>query len=115
MNRFIIPDGYTGWFYVYYRVDGKEALKTEDGYNLLIIPKNGLLETSSSYEPGIAKDEFFYVRDNKRTRISFDLVWPGSYGSTEIKDDKNKAKPTTTTFVASYFIGTEKKFRQAVK
>jgi hypothetical protein len=59
-RHYYLPKGYTGWVTVRFEKPGTPALEEKDGVEILHIPSNGLLETSSKLHTGWSKDAFFY-------------------------------------------------------
>lgn len=57
-SRFLIPEGYTGWVRVEFEVQGAPPLPVEAGQNVLRIPPNGSLRTSSPEQYGWARDTY---------------------------------------------------------
>ena len=57
-NKYLIPQGYVGWVCVEYSVKGAPTLPSVSGYNVIRVPMNGDLKTSSIPQSGSAIDEF---------------------------------------------------------
>lgn len=64
-----------GQFRVIYRVKGAPKLLIEDGYYLLQLSKNGLLQTSSNMKFGLAVDEYYYLTKKGRRKIKSSGGW----------------------------------------
>jgi hypothetical protein len=66
--RYMIPEGYVGWFEIDYNVPTGAAPEREGKYVVYRIPANGHLITSAHYEVGWATDEHYYynVRGDRR-------------------------------------------------
>lgn len=68
-HRFLIPEGFTGTVYVYFQVAGAPPLKKEDGYDLIVIPADGVVKTSSDTIGGKLHDEYWFYSDGKKYRM----------------------------------------------
>jgi len=68
-DHYLLPDGFTGWVYVRYDDPSCEPLGTRDGRNVMRIPSNGRLCTSTPYETGRARDLYEYVRPDGTTQL----------------------------------------------
>jgi hypothetical protein len=103
-----IPAGYTGWVSVqFYRPDCP-ALPAEGDRQLIRVPRNGQLCTSSALGFGDAKDDYFFVdeagrRTEARDRIHREHVaLEGAAGS-----------PTGKQIFERFFVGTEEDLKRA--
>ena len=67
-QHFLLPDGFTGWAYVKYDDPSCAPLEVRDGRQLVRIPPNGRLCTSTRYETGFARDLWEYVNQDGTTR-----------------------------------------------
>jgi hypothetical protein len=64
-NRdFYLPRDYAGWVMVCYEVPDAPPLPVKDEVQQLIIPANGILETSSKLEIGWRRDRYFWQEDD---------------------------------------------------
>lgn len=118
-DRYLIPQGYTGWIVVQYGVKGAPPLPVENGFRLYRIPRNGRLKTSSTILYGRAMDEYYYVLPNgQRQRLKETdwggggRIWGGSVGSGESYDANGKLTEQSPETKID-FIGTEKQFKKA--
>src|SRR5262249_29173614 len=59
-ERHFIDAGYVGWVHIRFGVTGAPALPVEDGFYVIRVPKNGLLQTSTKQEFGAAQEEYYY-------------------------------------------------------
>lgn len=59
-RNYFIPKGYEGWVTVKYEKEGAPPLPEVDGAYELIIPSNGLLETSTAFRDGWSRDTYFW-------------------------------------------------------
>ncbi|MBX7242997.1 MAG: hypothetical protein K1X92_14740 [Bacteroidia bacterium] len=67
---FYIPEGFTGWVTIRYDIPGIPPLPEKEGALQLVIPKNGILNTSTAFEDGWSRDRFFrYDSLNKSIEI----------------------------------------------
>jgi len=99
-DRWLIPDGYVGWLVVQYKNPACAPLPTSGGYNVLRIPPNGRLCTSSPQPDGEAFDKFEYITVDGGTQEldQHTMVWGGM------------ASSTGRRFV---FVGPEQQFRSS--
>lgn len=106
-NRYLIPHGYIGWVRINYEVDDATALPLEDGYNLIKISPDGVLNTSSVIEEGGALDEYFYYSGDKRQKlphtVNEDMIFGRNIGEKTI----DKQRPTR---FEEFFVGTKEQF-----
>ena len=114
--HYLIPDGYVGWLRIDYDVSDAQAIEfgvdqapplpVSDGARIHEFPPSGRLVTSSPFEGGRAKDEYFYVADGRRERLSqahdSGMVWGASNGIVG-----GAGAATQTAF---FFIGTRADF-----
>jgi hypothetical protein len=80
-NRYLIPEGYTGWLCVSYGVAGAPVLEMEEGFRLVRFPETGEVVTATSAMPGQHKDEFFYYKGDQRQRVDASREIGGGYSS----------------------------------
>jgi len=69
-DRYLIPENYSGWLCVKYSVPGAPALEMEDGYRLVKLPAQGVVETSTEGMPGKFKDEFWRYSGATRRQMN---------------------------------------------
>jgi hypothetical protein len=62
-SRFLIPEGYTGWVRVEFDVQGAAPLPVDAEQNVIKIPSDGVLKTSSLEQYGWAKDSYYSYSD----------------------------------------------------
>lgn len=82
--RFLIPENFTGTVYVYLQVPGAEPLKIEDGFQVIIVPDNGVVKTSSEPIGGKLHDEYWLYSGGKRYRMPTNKL--GGGGTVKQKD-----------------------------
>lgn len=58
-KNFYLPQHYAGWVKIYYAVPGAAPLAIKDGALQIKVPASGILETSTPFEDGWSKDQFF--------------------------------------------------------
>jgi hypothetical protein len=91
--RYLIPRGYVGWVRVDFNVPNAPALPVEDGYYVFKIPETGRLQTSSDDGDGILKDQYFYVCDDIKIRLSINggsgqsKIWGDFMGPAYLSDE----------------------------
>jgi hypothetical protein len=76
-NRYLIPEGYSGWVCVTYAVAGKPPLPLEDGFRLVKFDGGGIVETSDSGMPGKLRDEFLFYSENGTRPLNFSTEMGG--------------------------------------
>jgi len=64
-DRYILPDGYTGWVKLDYIVKDAPPLPIEDGYRVVRFSADGYAETSSESLRGWASDRFEYANGDE--------------------------------------------------
>lgn len=69
--RIILPDAYVGWVRVDFRVPGAPTLPVEDGFEVLTVPENGVVITTSDVRASPAYDEVFFGRSGLRVRAPY--------------------------------------------
>ena len=67
-QHYLIPDGFSGWVYVQYDNPSCPALEVRAGRQVVRVPSNGRVCTSTKYETGVATDLWEYVRPDGSTR-----------------------------------------------
>jgi Carboxypeptidase regulatory-like domain len=67
-SRFLVPEGYTGWVLLEYKVKGAVTVLTEDDIKTFKFPSSGMLITSSPGPERGAEDEYFYYSANGSLR-----------------------------------------------
>ena len=122
-DRYIIPDGYTGWIKIYYSVKGEPLLPFKDGCNVIKISAKGECITSSNPEFGVAHDEFYYIKGDKLELLENGFkagngitYWPGIFDDGKATTYDNKGHITIIHQhppMITYFIGTKEAFRTA--
>jgi hypothetical protein len=85
----LIPAGYMGNVYILHDVPDGEPLKREGRARVYEIPKDGILRSQSSENPGVQNEQYFYVTpDGKREKII------GDWMSTVHDTPENRADKT---------------------
>lgn len=67
--RILIPEGYHGTVYINFGVKNAPSLQLEDGYKLITVPSDGIVQTSSEIIPGKLHDEYCLYSDKGRTPL----------------------------------------------
>lgn len=88
-KHFYIPEGYEGWVTVKYESEGAAPIPEEDGTLIFRIPENGILETSSEFEDGWARDEFFWVSADGKSNLIPREVEEGDEAKRFVHDRKS--------------------------
>ena len=80
---YILPDGYVGAVYLLYEQNNGQSVKIENGNEVYVIPKNGILKLKSSLNDGWTNiPKFYYLNKNdSKTEIKY------NYPGTKIKGD----------------------------
>jgi hypothetical protein len=107
-SKFLIPDGYTGWLLLEYKVKDGRPVPIENGVKIFKFPSNGVLNTSSPGPERGAEDEYlFYFPDGSLHEICADyrngkgMIWGKHEGSKGGIMDQ-----------FGFFIGTEEQFKK---
>ena len=86
-DKFLIPNGYSGWVIVEHQVKGAAPIPVKGGYNVYTVPPGGRLKTSTAMADGWADDEYDYVTPKGSIRLADDgpgeMVWAAksTYGA----------------------------------
>jgi hypothetical protein len=105
-SRFLIPSGYQGWVRIEYRIAGAPPLPREGNYLLVALAHDGTLKTSSDLPEGWGHDQFFYVTEGERKRLSNAGWCKGGM----IWDEVTSGDEHSPKFL-KFFVGTEDQFR----
>ena len=106
-----VPENFRGWVLIRFRRPECPPVPVENGRLVLRISETGVLCTSSSFETGWAKDQYYFV-GKSRTPIPSTgwggggLVWLESNG--ECRDGANRP----VAAFANFFVGTEAEARE---
>ena len=105
-----IPDGFTGWVTVEFNRSDCPPLARQDGKLILQFKNDGRLRTSSTFEEGWSKDEYYYVGSSHTPRKITDsgpgsLIWGTAIG-TQVIGQKERSYLTA-------FVGSEAQFNKA--
>lgn len=103
---YLIPDGYKGEITLHYHIkDAPKPVKENNKY-VFTFDSKGKCNTSIDLEEGSALDEYYYVKNGKRTPLSLDdqplgsrMVWGGTISGISRKND-----------ISSDFIGTHDEY-----
>jgi hypothetical protein len=110
-SRFLIPEGYTGWVRVEFEVQGAPPLPEEAGQNVLRIPPNGLLRTSSPEQYGWARDAYYFYSSAGLRQLpdsgSQSLIWGKINGEASGSSGRQKYE--------EFFVGTNQQFKNQAK
>lgn len=110
-DLFLIPAGFKGWAKIKFQVPVAQPLPVENGHWLVRLNAEGYLQTSSMLEGGIAKDEYFYVANGRRTPLrKTESCHGGSIWGVASGSDPISRRADTEWF----FVGSEREYRQAV-
>jgi hypothetical protein len=67
--QYYLPEGFSGWVSVTYRIPDAPPLEKKDGKYQVFIPEDGILETSTALHDGWGKDEYFRMTASGPQRI----------------------------------------------
>jgi hypothetical protein len=109
-NKYLIPQDYTGWVRINYKIKDTVSLPFENGFYLVRFPTSGLVSTSSEGEEGWASDEYYYYSDGgvHRLRETGDskMIWGEiGYGTRQVPNQQ-------PTKYGEFFVGTEQQFKE---
>jgi len=113
----LVPDGYTGWCKATYDVAGTPPLPVEDGHRILRYDARGVLETSSTFEEGIAVDNYYYVSGDERRSLRRrppgmeGEIW--GQGTSSLMVTRADGKTVRKGVHTHFFVGTEEQYRAA--
>lgn len=111
-DRYLIPEGYTGWILVHYSVSDAPVLNIEDGFRLIKIDEKGEAFTSSEIITGEGyKDEYYYISGDKN-RTAIPQKYFGAGGGTIGKLDKGANYKSICYF---FWLGTTEQFEKMGK
>jgi hypothetical protein len=105
-SLFLIPSGYVGWVRVEYRVRSAPLLPREGKYLLVLLERDGTLQTSSDLPGGWSQDQFVYYSGNARQLLSNagwckgGMIW----GEVTGKDE-------SSLMFQKFFVGSEDQYR----
>jgi hypothetical protein len=110
-NRYLIPAGYTGWVKVYYGVRDAKPFPTEGAYNVLVIPTDGELKTSSEVQYGwLSYDDYYtYQTDGTRSYLS-----KSGWGGGGLIWAESIAGDGSGSPYAMFFVGTQAQYEQQI-
>jgi len=77
-GKYYFPENYSGWVCEVYNVEGAPPLTNDDGFQVLKIPKNGIIKTSSNPRTSPKYDEYFYY-DGNNIREAKELKLGGGF------------------------------------
>ena len=107
-SRFLVPEGYSGWLLLEYKVKDAQPVLTEEGAKTFKFPGSGTLSTSSTGPERGAEDEYFYYSaDGSLRPIPLDyrngkgMVW-GQHEGTRNGELSQYG----------FFVGTEEQYRK---
>jgi hypothetical protein len=107
---YYFPEGFTGWAEIRFAVAGAPAVPRENGRSVFKLPKTGLLETSTKFEEGSARDRYFYYSPGSTREIKETdwggggMIWAPSVGGEAVN----------TPLRERFFVGTERQYYRAV-
>ncbi|HEY7351509.1 MAG TPA: hypothetical protein VH596_01965 [Terriglobales bacterium] len=110
-DRILIPAGFEGWAKIKFEVPNAPPLPVENGHWLIRLDANGHLQTSTMFQGGIAKDEYFYISDGRRAQLrrtescQGGNIWGVSTGSDPISDHAD---------TEWFFVGSQAKYRHQI-
>lgn len=82
-NRYLIPEGYTGWLCTSYAIPTARPLEMEEGFRVVRFDAKGVVETSDQGMPGKLKDEFFFYSERGTRPLSFESEMGGGFTSAD--------------------------------
>jgi hypothetical protein len=107
----LIPEGYTGWVRIEFEVQGAPPLPVEAGQNVLRIPPDGLLRTSSPEQYGWARDTYYFYSSAGLRQLPDSgpqsLIWGKINGEASGTSGREKYE--------EFFVGTNQQFKEQAK
>lgn len=107
-SRFLIPEGYAGWVRIEFEIQNAPALPVGDNQNILKIPPDAVLRTSSPQQYGVAKDSYFFYSTVGLTPLSDSgpgrMIWGKISGEDSASSGRRKFQ--------EFFVGTEQQFQE---
>lgn len=106
-ERYLIPNGYTGWVRVNFREKDASPLNGENGHRVLKFNSQGTTATSSDPPSGHGNDDFYYYNGDRRTPLSNAGVCKGGM----IWETETAIDPATNVPFTRFFVGSEEQYR----
>jgi hypothetical protein len=66
---YVVPGNFRGWVRIAYKVKGAPPLQVVDGRYYIDVPQSGIVETSTSFKEGFARDEFCALQHGRRVPL----------------------------------------------
>jgi hypothetical protein len=113
----LIPEGYVGTVRVDYGVQGAAPLPLEHGKYVVRVPATGHVVTSTPFEEGSGRDEFYYVADSRRTKLAWGrggMIQARRDGELPVSSSRpweRQRRENQGRFYSLYFVGTEQQQR----
>lgn len=111
-ERYLIPNGFTGWVRIDYQQKGAPSLPSENGHRLLKLNPQGAAATSSNAPSGHGADDFFSYSTDAEHRVPLSnagVCKDGMIWGLQTMIDSRTSMPFTR-----FFVGTEEQYRREV-
>ncbi len=111
-EKHLLPEAYVGWVIVRFEIEEGSALSLEDGIRIYRHSEDGLLETSSPWNPGFKRQEYFYDTELGWRQLGQGQGAPRIWGETSIAvREYVDQEPPERRY--AFFVGTQEQYRQA--
>jgi len=108
-DKLVVPSGFSGWVTVHYLVTGAPSLPIEQGKNVIRVDGHGEISTSSNYEAGSAKDEYYFDDGHSLTLIPEEGQGNGTHAWRAYRESQGGR------VFDRFFIGTTQEYAAASK
>jgi hypothetical protein len=106
-NRFLIPQGYSGWIKTIYNAKDASLLPRDGEYLIHKFPDSGVISTATFCETGWALDEFyFYTKNNSLEKID-----PENMIHLQGNSMQYESNGQITNVEARFFVGTNEQLQ----
>lgn len=107
-NRYLIPQGYSGWVKTVYNVKDASPLPRDGEYLIHKFPDSGVITTATFCQSGWALDEFyFYTETNALEKIAPEKMIHSQGNSMQYESNGQ-----ITNVETRFFVGTDEQFQK---
>ncbi|WP_408009688.1 DUF6843 domain-containing protein [Pseudalkalibacillus sp. A8] len=112
LARYEIPEGHSGWVYVFYEMEDEPKLEEDGNYRVINLNKEGFTKTSTVYKgSAISENEYFYVDEKgEKTKIPESQI---PFGSVSGFSEFYGAKEVHYEAIEMFFIGTKEEYEKS--
>lgn len=108
----LLPDGYEGWVIVRFGVEGASALETDEGALMYCYDETGVLVTSTEWNSGFKKQDYFYETANGRQSLARLVDERRIWGKISISA-REHLEQTKAERRDAFFVGTREQYHRA--